>query len=224
MNLALAVAAHPDDLEFGCSGTLSRLHGEGWEIVYVIVTDGANGWKIDPRPEYERVATRQREQREAAAALGVKEVIFLGYRDGYLQDNEDLRARLVTVIRQHQPRYVFSFDPGNQRFDNLNLYHRDHRVTARAVFDACFAAKNAWMYAGTPHRIESIYFYGSHEPDHFVDISDLMEFKLKLLACHASQFPDFERLARFIREELSPPYGDYRHAEGFRLLQVQQLT
>jgi LmbE family N-acetylglucosaminyl deacetylase len=97
-------------------------------------------------------------------------------------------------------------------------------VTARAVFDACFAAKNAFLHPGPAHRVEEIHFFGSQKPDHFVDISDVMEAKLELLAHHRSQFPDFGRVERLVKERMCGPRGEWAHAEGFRVLRVQQPT
>ncbi len=216
----LCFCAHPDDAEFTCAGAMLRLVEAGHQGALVVVTDGANGFKAAARPAQERVAVREREQREAARELGIDDVVFLRYRDGFLEETEDLRARLVAEIRRVRPQTVFTFDPANQEFDSLNLFHRDHRITARAVFDALFAARNLWMYDGTPHAVETVLFYGTHRPDHFVDITGQMDRKLAALACHASQFPDFERVARFVRDDISAPHGEYRHCERFRRLDV----
>jgi LmbE family N-acetylglucosaminyl deacetylase len=195
---------------------------DGWTGSLVVVTNGENGFKTDNLPPAERIAIRQREQREAVRKLGLTEVIFLGYRDGFLAESEELRARLVEVIRRVKPETIFSFDPANQEFDDLNLFHRDHRVTARAVFDAVLAARNLWMYPGRTHATTELLFFGTHRPDHFVDITEVIDLKLALLACHGSQFPDFAKIAAFVRDEVSAPYGDYRHCERFRRLAIRQ--
>jgi LmbE family N-acetylglucosaminyl deacetylase len=216
----LCFCAHPDDAEFTCAGAMLRLIEAGQKGTLVVVTDGANGFKAAARPAVERVAVREREQQESARVLGIDDVVFLRYRDGFLEETEDLRARLVTEIRRVRPQTVFTFDPANQEFDSLNLFHRDHRITARAVFDALFAARNLWMYDGEPHAVETVFFYGTHRPDHFVDITAQIDRKLAALACHASQFPDFSRVARFVRDDISAPHGEYRHCERFRRLDV----
>jgi LmbE family N-acetylglucosaminyl deacetylase len=216
----LCFCAHPDDAEFTCAGAMLRLVEAGHVGTLVIVTDGANGFKAAPLPVNERVAVREREQLESAKVLGIDDVVFLRLRDGFLEETEDLRARLVTEVRRVRPQVVFTFDPANQEFDSLNLFHRDHRITARSVFDALFAARNRWMYEGEPHAVETVLFYGTHRPDHFIDISDQIDRKLAALACHASQFPDFTRVERFIRDDVSAPHGDFRHCERFRRLDV----
>ena len=216
----LCVSAHPDDMEFGCLGTALGQLRQGWRGHLVVVTTGQNGWKIEPRPPAERAAVRRREQEEVARRLGLAGVTFLGHRDGFLDDEETLRRQLVQELRRVRPHTVFAFDPANLRFDDLNLHHRDHRVVARAAFDACFLARNAWAYPGETHEVERILFFASAEPDHFVDVSELMPRKLELLACHASQFPDLARLERLLREEVNPPHPPFAHAESFRVLEI----
>ncbi len=212
----LAVSAHPDDMEFGCAGTVARRLEEGWIGHLVVVTTGQNGWKIAPRPPVERAAARREEQLASAHRLGLSEVVFLGHPDGFLDDEQTLRHQLVEAIRRLRPQIVFSFDPANQRYDDLNLQHRDHRVTGRATFDACFLARNAWVYPGEPHAVDRLLLFGSAEPDVFEDVTDLMDLKLELLACHASQFPDRGRLERLLRKRVNPPHGASAHCEAFR--------
>jgi LmbE family N-acetylglucosaminyl deacetylase len=225
MKNAIGFAAHPDDLEFSCTGTMKKLRDAGYEIYYVILTNGENGFKSNPRvtPE-QRVRIRKDEQLQVAEKLGVREVHFLDYRDGFLEYSEELRGRLVSIIKQYKPEIVFSFDPANSSFSNLNVFHRDHRVAAQAVFDACFAAKNYHMYPGDAHRIDKLYFFASDQPDYFEDITDLMDFKLSLLACHKSQFPDFSKVEKYIKEKISNKTDIYRYSEPFRVMQVEQYT
>jgi LmbE family N-acetylglucosaminyl deacetylase len=218
--------AHPDDVEFSCLGTVVKLLADGYRGRFVILTNGENGFKTGGPdvPREERIRIRKEEQLEVARRLGLEEVVFLGYRDGFLENHEELRRRLVEILKRVRPQRVFSFDPANQEYDDINLFHRDHRTAAQAVFDACFAAKNLWLYPGEAHRVEEIHFFGSHRPNQFVDVSDVMERKLELLACHRSQFPDFARVERLVRERLSGPHDGYAHAEPFRVLRIEQLT
>ena len=221
----VAFAAHPDDLEFSCTGTLYKLKQQGYKIIYVIVTNGENGFKINPDlPNVDKIAIRKREQLKVAEKLGIEEVIFLGYSDGFLIYTEDLRARLVEIIKKYTPDLVFSFDPANRKFDSLNLFHRDHRTVAEAVFDACFAAKNMHMYPGPAHQVKKLYLFASHAPNHFEDITDLINFKLELLACHQSQFPDFSKVDQYIRNKVAKETNQYEYSEGFRILEVVQVT
>lgn len=220
----IGFAAHPDDLEFTCTGTLNKMKKSGYEINYVIVTNGENGFKTESNYEpKERIEIRIREQLEVARKLGVNEVVFLEYSDGFLTYTEELRSQLVGIIKKYQPEIVFSFDPANRDYDNLNLFHRDHRVVSEAVFDACFAAKNKHMYPGEPHQIKTIYFYGSNHPNHFEDITKTIDFKLELLACHQSQFPDFLKISEFIKNTLSKEASEYEYSEAFRIMKIEQI-
>lgn len=221
----IGFAAHPDDLEFSCTGTLSEMKKSGYEINYVIVTNGENGFKVDSKLEAkERIEIRIREQLEVARKLGVHEVVFLDYSDGFLTYTEKLRGQLVGIIKKYQPQIVFSFDPANRDYDNLNLFHKDHRVLSEVVFDACFAAKNKHMYPGRPHQVEKIYFYGSNDPNYYEDITKSIDFKLELLACHQSQFPDFKKVADFVKNKISKGTKKYKYSEAFRVLEIEQLT
>jgi LmbE family N-acetylglucosaminyl deacetylase len=170
------------------------------------------------------VRIRKEEQREVGRRLGIEEIIFLDYPDGFLEYTEDMRGRIAGILKQYRPKKVFSFDPANREYDNLNLFHRDHRIAGEVVFDACFAAKNLWMYPGESHRVDEIYFFGSHKPDCFIDIGDVIDHKLELLACHKSQFPDFSKVGKFVRKRMSSVHKSYEYAEGFRLLKIEQIT
>ena len=220
----ICFGAHADDIEFGCMGTVIKLLKDGWRARFVILTNGENGFKMGCVPPEERMRIRKKEQMEVCRRLGLEEVLFLDYPDGFLVYTEDLRRRIVEILKQFRPEKVFTFDPANREFDNINLFHRDHRIAGEVVFDACFAAKNLWMYPGEPHRVEEIYFFGSYKPDHFVDIGDVIDAKLELLACHRSQFPDFSRVEKFVRERMSRTHDSYEYAESFRVLRVEQLT
>jgi LmbE family N-acetylglucosaminyl deacetylase len=224
MRNLICFGAHADDIEFGCMGTVIKLLREGYQARFVILTNGENGFKMGQASPEERIRIRKEEQLDVGQRLGLEEVIFLDHADGFLTYSEALRRRIVEILKQFRPNKVFSFDPANHEFDNINLFHRDHRIAAQAVFDACFAAKNLWMYPGKPHRVEEIFFFGSHKPNHYVDISEVIEAKLELLACHRSQFPDFGRVEKFIRDRMSKTHEEYAYAESFRILKVEQIT
>ena len=172
MKTVLCIGAHPDDMEFSCTGTLHKLKLQDYQIYYIIVTNGENGFKTDVKTSLQqRIRIRKAEQLEVGRKLGIEKVIFLGYRDGFLRYTEKLRQQLVKYIKIFKPELVFSFDPANKSYTSLNALHRDHRIIAEVVFDACFAAKNIWMYPGEPHRIQKIYFFATDQPNHFEDIT-----------------------------------------------------
>jgi LmbE family N-acetylglucosaminyl deacetylase len=226
MKELVCIGAHADDVELGCLGTVIKLLRQGYRCRFVILTNGESGFKLGDgnTPWAERVRIRKQEQLEVGRRLGLEEVVFLDRQDGFLSYSDELRWRIVEILKRSRPEKVFSFDPANQEYDNINLFHRDHRAAAQLTFDACFAAKNRWLYPGEPHRVEELHFFGSHKPNHFVDISDVIDAKLELLACHRSQFPDLTKLEKLVRERLSGPQGGYAHAEAFRLVRVEQLV
>jgi LmbE family N-acetylglucosaminyl deacetylase len=224
MKNLICFGAHADDIEFGCMGTVIKLLGEEWRGRFVVLTNGESGFKMGRAPREERTRIRKEEQLEVGRRLGLEEIIFWDYPDGFLKYTEELRRRLAGIIKHFRPDRIFSFDPANREFDNINLFHRDHRIAGEAVFDACFAAKNLWMYPGEAHRVEEIHFFATNKPSHFVDIGDVIDFKLELLGCHRSQFPDFGKVEKFVRERMSKQHDEYAYAEGFRVLPVEQIT
>lgn len=223
MKNILCFAAHPDDLEFSCIGTLKKFSEKGYSLIYIIITNGENGFKIENTGAKERIEVRKKEQLLAAKKLDVKDVIFLDYRDGFLEYSEDLRKRLVLLIQKLKPEIVFTFDPANGNYNSLNLYHRDHRICAEAVFDALFAAKNKYIYSENSHRVEEIYFYASQNHNYVEDITELIDFKLEVLKIFQSQYTDFERLAEYVKSEVSKRSTEYEYCEIFRKMKVRQI-
>ena len=130
------ITAHPDDSEFGAGGTVAKLVREGAEVTYVIATNGNKG-SSDRTMTPERLATiRAEEQRNAARALGVASVTFLGYPDGELEDTRDLRRDITREIRRFRPDLVITMNP--HRTYNLYASHRDHRTVAGVVLDCVY--------------------------------------------------------------------------------------
>jgi len=185
---ALAVGAHPDDVEFGCGGTLAKWAGDGTTIMHVVCTDGSKGsWDPD-EPVGELVATRQDEQRAAARALGGSgdDVVFLGYTDGELQAGIDERRELVRWIRRLQPDVVLGHDPWRRY-----RLHPDHRQAGFLVTDAIVAARDPHFFPDlgpAPHRPSALLLWEADEPNHTEDITASLERKLRALLAHRSQF------------------------------------
>ena len=185
----LVVCPHPDDGEFGAAGTIAKWTDEGKEVFYVICTNGDKG-SSDPNMTSERLAKiRRQEQQAAADVLGVKEVIFLDYPDGGLEDTPQFRGDIVRLIRHFKPKVLLTSDPYRKY-----IWHRDHRITGRVALDAVFPyARDRLSYpeheaAGlSPHKVEEIYCWSSDEPNVCIDISATFERKLKSLQCHISQ-------------------------------------
>ena len=185
---ALAVGAHPDDVEFGCGGTLAKWAGGGTTIMHVVCTDGAKGsWDPD-EPVGQLVATRQDEQRAAARALGGSgdDVVFLGYTDGELQAGIDERRELVRWIRRLQPDVVLGHDPWRRY-----RLHPDHRQAGFLVTDAIVAARDPHFFPDlgpAPHRPSALLLWEADEPNHTENITASFDRKLRALLAHRSQF------------------------------------
>jgi LmbE family N-acetylglucosaminyl deacetylase len=222
----LAVGAHPDDLEFGCPVMVRNLIKQGYDAYYVIATNGENGCKKKGITKQERINIRRKEQFDAAKKIGVKKVYFLGYRDGFLEYTEVLRKKLTLLIKALKPEIVFTFDPANRDFTSINLFHRDHRITGLATFDAVFAAKNEFIYPhkNGMHKVDKIFFFGSNNSDYFLDISVDINFKLDVLSSYKSQFPNFENFAKFFKENLTQHHPEYQYSESFRVLEIIQIS
>jgi LmbE family N-acetylglucosaminyl deacetylase len=218
----MVIGAHPDDPEFGAGGTIAKFAAQGKEIIYVLATSGDKG-SHDPAVRPGQLATRrEQEQRDAAAVLGVKEVIYLRYPDGILENTLALRARLSHLIRQHKPHIVFAIDP----WRHYQLAP-DHRAAGYAALDALWAAREWHIFAEQlygdeePWRVSQVFLYWTDNADHFEDISDTIDKKIKALACHVSQVgPDIEKLDTRMRER-SKSVGEAQgmaYAESFKLI------
>lgn len=182
---ALAIGAHPDDIEFGCGGTLARWAAAGCHVTMVVVTDGSKGsWDPNVDPE-ELAARRTSEQAEAAAALGAAEVVQLEYVDGELEYSMELRRRVCEQIRLAKPDVLLSHDPW-KRYQ----IHPDHRATGLGAVDGMVAARDPLFFPDmdvAPHRPAAMLLWAADEPDHWEPIDESFATKLAALLCHSSQ-------------------------------------
>ena len=196
----LFVLAHPDDAEFLCGGTVALLAQEGKDIYYLLVTRGDKG-SDDPDMTSEKLAPiREREQRNAAQTLGVQTVTFLeGYSDSEVEPTMKLRSEIAFFVRQWRPDAVFTFDPWRR-----NEVHPDHRAVGICTLDALACARGSLNFpeqlrAGlTPHTVRDIYYFSTNEPNHWVDISSVVEKKVAAGRCHESQIKNM-KLEEWIR-------------------------
>jgi LmbE family N-acetylglucosaminyl deacetylase len=226
---ALVISAHPDDLDFGCSGTVAQWVRAGSRVAYVICTNGDKGTDDADFTAADLARIRQREQTAAAELIGVRDVTFLGVADGELENTPDLRRKLVAAIRRVRPQVILCQDPANRTFENVYGSHRDHRQAAEAAFDSLYpAAGNPRFFPEllaqglAPHHAEEAFFFGTTAPNFRVDISEVIDLKIHALQCHASQVEKFEDLATFLKErhrEMGKPAG-YPYAEVFRRLRL----
>lgn len=218
---ALVVTAHPDDAEFGAGGTIARLVRQGTQVAYVVVTNGNKG-SSDRTMTPERLAgIRETEQRNAARALGVEDLTFLGYDDGEVEDTRALRLDVTRQIRRWRPDLIVTQNP--HRTSNLYGSHRDHRITAGVVLDCVYPLARDHMSFPEllpryePHKVREVLVMQWENPQLVVDITETMDLKLKALACHVSQVGDFAGVETRIREraaELGKPKR-FAYAETF---------
>ncbi len=225
----LVVMAHPDDPEFAAGGTIAHWTREGHEVVYCLATRGDKGSR-DPAMTPERLAAiREAEQQQAAALLGVREVLFLDYPDGMLEPNTHLRRDIVRVIRSCRPEIVVTMDPETLIRGHRYINHNDHRAIGIATLDAIFPAAGNPMYFPEllreglePHQVREVYLSATEHANHWVDITDVFDLKLAALRCHASQIPDPAALERRLRERLRREVdGKEILAEGFRRIVLE---
>ncbi|MHB8681121.1 MAG: PIG-L deacetylase family protein [Acidimicrobiales bacterium] len=183
---ALAIGAHPDDIEFGCGGTLAKWAAAGCRIHHLVLTDGSKGSWEPGTSRRQLVEVRQGEQREAARTLGGGEVDFLGWPDGELQSGLDERRRVAEVIRRVGPAVVLGHDPWRRY-----RLHPDHRHAGWLALDAVVAARDPLFYedmAWPAHRPDAVLLWEADEPNHVEDISATIDMKLAALLAHRSQY------------------------------------
>ena len=217
----MVVTAHPDDSEFGAGGTVARFVKDGCEVTYVIATNGNKGSGERTMTPARLAQIRAEEQRNAARALGVARVEFLGYHDGELEDTRDLRRDITREIRRWRPDLVITMNP--HRTYNLYASHRDHRTVAGVALDCIYPLARDHMSFPElmpefePHKVSEVYLMQWENPHLVVDITDVMDLKLKALACHVSQVGDFAGVETRVREragEVGRAKG-YAYAESF---------
>ena len=206
-NRAMVVVAHADDAEWGCAGTVARLCAEGWDVAYVICTDGSKG-SDDPNMTGEKmVKMREAEQREAARILGLSEVFFLGYPDAYLVSNLELRKDISRAIRIHRPDVLICMNPVRNLDGNGYIDHPDHFASGDAAMGAVYpASRDRLTFPDLlndeglePHKVREVWVMGRTEPDHVMDVTDHIETAVAALRAHRSQVSP-ESAYRYLKE------------------------
>ncbi len=217
----LAVGCHPDDVEIACSGTLAKCVKRGDKVIVCHTSSGDLGHVVIP-PDELRVM-RAAEAKKAGALAGI-EVIYGGFDDlDIFDNNRPARDKMVEVIRYADPDVIITHNPDD--------YMPDHTAVSRLVFDASFAATlpNYPPKTDKPAKLVPIYYMDTlagvnFVPDEFVDISDEIDLKLKMLNCHESQivwmrehdgidFPDMVKTcSRYRGYQCGAEY-----AEGFKM-------
>ncbi len=210
----MSIHAHPDDQEFTVGGTLAKWARAGSTIVTVCITSGGAGSNQYTPPDMtrERLAVlREEEQRQACRVLGVPGVVFLRYEDGMLEPTIALRRDLTSLIRRHRPTAVVCGDPTVRFYGSSYINHPDHRIAADVALDAIFpSAETRLIFPELleeglePHHVDTVFLHGAHEPDTFVDITDVLDLKLRALREHRSQMGEWdptEMITEWAREQ-----------------------
>jgi len=224
----LVILAHPDDPEFFCGATLAKWAREGHEIHYCLLTCGDKG-SSDPDTNPDALCgERVEEQKAAASVIGARSVKFLGYSDGYVVPDLDMRREVVRVIRTVKPDVVVTCDPTTLYPGGTRVNHPDHRAAGQVVIDAIFPASQNPLYFQEliteeglePHQVREVWISLTHEPNVTLEVTDYWEVKLHALLEHKSQIGDPEKFSERMRSRhtTDSTLQNPRYEEHFRRL------
>ena len=224
LNRVMLIAAHPDDPEFGCGGTIAKWAAQGKEITYVILTNGDKGTH-DPQVRPGDLAQqREAEQWAAARELGVKEVVFSGVPDQMLEASLAMRKEVIRLIRVHKPHILLAIDPW-RRYQ----LHPDHRAAGYLALDALYGARECHVFPEHFRegidiwRISEAYLFWTDQPDYWEDVSDYMDQRIASIKAHVSQVRNPEGVDERIRKRTAET-GEAQgiaHAEAFKQIKFR---
>jgi len=191
----LVILAHPDDPEFFCGATIAEWHRQGNEVAYCLLTKGDKGVNEHFQNSEDIRTLREREQRAAAAVLGVEDITFMDNEDGYLVPSLKLRKDVTRVIRQKKPQILVTCDPTNFFMRDEYINHPDHRAAGQVAIEAVFPAANNPLFFTElitdeelyPHGVEEVWLSLPKEPNLVVDVTATWQLKIDALLKHASQ-------------------------------------
>lgn len=223
---AMVIMAHPDDIEFGCAGTMARWIEEGCRVTYVLCTSGDVGIAEEGMTRTRAAEIREAEQQAAADVVGVHEVVFLREPDGMLENTIDLRRKLVREIRRVKPEVVITNDPTTLWVDGSYINHPDHRAASMAAVDAVFPAAgqpNLFEELAdeglTAHKVRKVYITWTSDPDTWVNVSGTIDKKIEALRAHTSQMRDWDPGPRVREWAAETAKGkEMAYAEGYRII------
>lgn len=202
----LVVMAHPDDCDFGAGGTIAQWTAKGIEVSYCIITNGDQGGEESGIPLEEMARVRQKEQRDAGAALGVTDITYLNYRDGWLMPSIELRKEIVKAIRIAKPDRMLVQSP-ERNWERIFASHPDHLAAGETAIQAVYPdARNPYAFTDLkdagfePWRVREVWMTGSPTPNHFVDITETFDKKMAALHSHVSQTAHNKELENMVRE------------------------
>jgi LmbE family N-acetylglucosaminyl deacetylase len=202
----LVVVAHPDDIDFGVAGSVAVWTDQGINVHYCLVTDGDAGGSDPSVSRVEMAEIRRAEQTAAAKIVGVTDLHFLGFPDGRVEANLDLRHAITRVIREVRPQRVVAMSP-ERNYDRIYASHPDHLATGAATLAAVYPdSRNPFAFPDLldngfePWTVDEVLMVIHGEPNRFVDITDVFDRKLQALKCHVSQHADPDRLEQLLRD------------------------
>jgi LmbE family N-acetylglucosaminyl deacetylase len=201
----LVVTAHPDDVDFGAAGTVARWTDAGIKVVYCVCTDGQSGGFDPDVPRDQIAALRRGEQQDAAAAVGVGDVRFLGRLDGELAADTELIGAITGLIREVRPERMVIPSP-ERDWAILPRSHPDHLAAGEAAIRAVYpAARNPFAFpeltaAGLePWTVREVWLSGHPSANHTVDITETADRKIAALLAHRSQHTSPDQLEQRVR-------------------------
>lgn len=202
----LVVMAHPDDCDFGAGGTIAQWTARGIHVSYCIITNGDQGGEESGIPMEQMAAVRQQEQRDAGRALGVTDITYLNYRDGWLAPSMELRKDIVKAIRIAKPDRMIVQSP-ERNYERVFASHPDHLAAGETAVQAVYPdARNPFAFTDLkaagfePWRVREVWMTGSPNPNHFVDITETFDKKIAALQAHISQTAHNKELEKMVRD------------------------
>lgn len=203
----LIVAPHPDDAEFMAGGALSYWQSLGASIHFLLVTDGISGSRDPDQTPDQLAATRRAEQRAAALVYGSDDVTFLGYPDGRVEPNLELRWDIARVIRRVRPDVMVVMDPYFRYSENY-INHPDHIAVAEATLAAIMPVANTRLAALDllgeglePHDVHEIYISMAVNTTVWIPLTEQdMDRKILALRAHVSQLGDWAEAENVVRD------------------------
>lgn len=225
----LGVAAHPDDLDFMAAGSMAAWAAADADVCYLVLTDGGKGTDDRGLSPAQLIEMRREEQRAAGKILGLKEVLFLDYPDGALENSLDVRRDVVRAFRRLRPDVVVTMDPSVLYAAEAGIInHPDHRAAGQAVLDAVYPlARDHLSFPELlaegfePHKVKTVLLANFEQSNFAVDISGTFTQKLEALAAHTSQIngDSAQRVVTKWATQAGERYG-FQYAEAFMRVDV----
>lgn len=223
---ALAIVAHPDDMEYGAAAAVAHWTAAGKRVAYLLVTRGENG--IDALEPAECARIREAEERASAHVVGVDTVEFLDYHDGLVEYGLPLRRDLALAIRRHRPDVVITLNH-QETWGGTNFNMADHRHVGLAVLDAIRDAANPWQFTDSDRGsdreawkgVRFALVAGANDVSHFVDVSNELELGIASLEAHARYLEHVGTNARELLTSIAEQTGrtcGTRYATPFGLI------